>query len=104
MRTHNEKSQVTVTARALDVDGNTYTPTSARYKVTDCKTKTEMVAWTSLTPAAAMEIIIPGSLNTIISDSRRSETKTVTVNTDEGLDTQHYEEYEYRIKNLKFVT
>lgn len=103
MRTHNELSQVTVTATARDLSNNPYTPTTARYKVTDCKTKDVMVNWTTLTPASTMEITIPGSVNTIKSDCNRLERKVVTLNTDNGLSTQHYAEYSYRIKNLRFV-
>lgn len=103
MKVHNELSQVVVTASPKDTSGNPYTPTSARYKVTDCKTENEMVAWTSLTPSSSMEITIPGSVNIIESDRNKWETKVVTVNTDNGLTTQHYAEYEYKVKNLKFV-
>ena len=103
MKQHNELSRVVVTAEPKDLDGSPYTPTSARYKVTDCRTETEMVPWTSLTPSSSMEITIPGSVNTIEQDRNKRETKVVTLNTDNGLDTQHYAEYEYRILNLKFV-
>lgn len=102
-RTHNELSQVTVTASPLDTTGTAYTPTTARYKVTDCRSEDVIVAWTTLTPATSMQIVIPGSVNTIKDDTRTTEDKVVTVNTDKDLTTQHYQEYQYRIKNLKFV-
>jgi len=103
VKAHNELSQVVVTASPKDLSGDPYTPITARYKVTDCRTENEMVPWTSLTPSTSMEITIPGSVKTIETDRNKFETKVVTVNTDNGLSTQHYEEYEYKVVNLKFV-
>jgi len=103
MRTHNELSTVRITTQALDEDANPYIPLTARYKVTDCRSEDITVNWTTLTPALSMEIVIPGSANAIVNASRKRETKVVTVQTNQGEDTQHYEEYEYRIENLKFV-
>ena len=104
MRVFNEKSSVTVTATPFDVDGIAYTPTTARYKVNDCRSGNELVAWTSLTPSTSMEITVPGSVNTIVNDRNAKETKVITVNTDNGLSTEHNEDYTYAIKNLRFVT
>lgn len=101
----NELSQAVVTVTPFDVDGNAYTPISARYRVDDCSSCNEMVGWTTITSlSTSMEIIIPGSLNTIVNDKHRQETKVVTVNTDNGLDTAHNEDYKYDVKNLAFVT
>ena len=104
-RSHNELSQVTITANPRDLQNNPYSPTTARYRVDDCESKTELIGWTSIaTPSSAMEIVIPGSANKIIRSQRNPESKVLTVNTDEGLSTQHYEEYIYRVKDLKFVS
>jgi hypothetical protein len=103
-RTHNELSQVTVTARPFNTAKQPYTPTNARYRVDDCITGRQLIGWTTITtPSTAMEIVIPGSANAIISDRRNPEPKVVTVNTDNGLSTEHYEEYTYRVKDLKFA-
>ena len=104
MKKHNELSQVVVTVSPKDLNGDAYTPTTAKYKVNDQASRDEMVQYTSLTPATAMTITIPPSVNTIISDSNEEEVKTVTVLLDEGLDTQHYIEYEYAVVNLRFVS
>lgn len=103
MRTYNELSEVTVTASVLDIDANPYTPITARYKVTDCRSENVLVNWTTLTPAESMTITIPGSANAMVDRNRKAETKVVTVNTNNGLASEHYEEYEYRVENLKFV-
>lgn len=103
-RLHNELSQVIVTVTPKDTDGNAYTPVNARYRVDDCKSEDTMIGWTTIdTPSSSMEITIPGSVNTIKDDRCKAETKVLTVNTDQDLDTQFYGDYEYRVKNLRFV-
>jgi len=105
-RVFNELSQVVVTAEPKDTSNQPYTPVTARYRVDDCNSGNEMVGWTSLMPASSMQIVIPGTVNKIVSDLNRRppEPKIVTVNTDEGLTTQHYEQYRYNVKNLGFVS
>ena len=101
----NELSQAVVTAEPFDTNGDPYTPINARYRVDDCKSEKKMVAWTAIAvPSTSMQITIPGSLNTIVSDNHKTETKVVTVNTDNGLDTAHNEQYFYSVKNLAFVS
>lgn len=101
---HAELSEVTVTVTPIDVKGDPYTPTTARYRVDDCLTENELVAWTTIdTPSISMQITIPGSVNAIIGSRRTPEPKVLTVNTDQGLATQHFEEYLYRIKDLRFA-
>lgn len=101
----NELSQAVVTVTPFDVNNDPYTPISARYRVDDCTSETEMVGWTAITSlSTSMEVIIPGSVNTIVNDRHKKETKVVTVNTDSGLDTEHNEDYKYDVKNLAFVT
>lgn len=103
MRTHNEEVRVVVTAEPEDIDGNAYTPTTARYRVDDCRSEEEMVDWTTLTPSSSMEIVIPGTVNTIVNKRNKRESKVVTLNTDNGLSTQHNSEYLYGITNLRFI-
>lgn len=103
-RTHNELSQVTVTVNPKDSNGDATTPTTARYRVDDCRTSKQLVDWTSLSPSTAMTIIIPGSANAIINSDRSTpEIKTVTVELDKDLATQHFAEYTYGIKDLNFA-
>lgn len=104
-RTHNELSQVVVTVTPFNSVGASYAPTTARYRVDDCKTGRQLVAWTTiLAPAASMQITIPGTVNAIIGTNRTTpESKVLTVNTDKDLPTQHYEEYIYRVKDLGFA-
>lgn len=103
-RIHTELSSVTVTVTPFTLTGIPYTPVTARYKVNDCLTGNELVPYTTLAPSTSMEIDIPGSVNAIINNRLRNpEKKVVTVNTDNGLATQHFDEYIYRVKNLSFI-
>lgn len=103
-RTYNELSQVIVTASPKDSNGDPTTPTTARYRIDDCRSGTEMVDWTSLTVSTSMTITIPGSVNEIINSDRRTpEVKTVTVELDKDLTTQLFAEYTYRIQDLNFA-
>jgi hypothetical protein len=103
-RIYNELSEVTVTVNPFDTNGNAFTPTTARFRVDDCLTEKELIAWTDIAvPSSAMQISIPGSINAIIGDRRTPEPKIVTVNTDNGLSTQHFEQYTYRVRDLAFA-
>lgn len=103
-RTHNELSAVVVTIEPLDSAGDPYTPTTLRYRVDDCGTEKSLIGWTALTPATSVQVTIPGSTNSIQDNSlNKPEVKIVTVNADNGLDTQNYSQYSYRVKNLNFA-
>lgn len=103
-RIYNELSEVTVTVTPFDTNNNPVTPATARYRVDDCLTEKELVPWTTIAvPSEAMQIAIPGSANAIIGSRRTPEPKVLTVNTDKDLSTQHFEEYEYRVRDLKFA-
>lgn len=98
----NEDTGITVKAFPKDSDGNAYTPTSARYRVDDRASGNTLVAWTTLTPATEIDITIPGSVNAMVGHAKH-ELKIVTVNTDNGLDSEVNEEYHYNVKNLRYV-
>lgn len=103
-RTHNELSEVIVTAIALTASGVAFTPTTARYRVDDCRSSKQLVAWTALTPSTAMQITIPPTANAIVNNALNTpEVKTVTVEVDKDLATQFFGAYNYRIRNLNFA-
>ena len=104
MKIHNELSQVTITARAVDKDGLVFTPTNARYRVDDLDSEEAIVAWTSLTPSTEMTITIDATDNAMQNADKKQEIRVVTVETNAGLTSAHPEEYRYKLKNLKFIT
>jgi hypothetical protein len=102
-RIHSELTSVTVTAEPKDSNGDAYTPTTAEYRVDDCRSGEQLVDWTTLTPSTSMTITIPGSANAIIHTNQDREDKVVTVRTDKDLATQQYSDYKYQVKNLGFA-
>jgi len=103
-RTHNELSEVLVTVKPKDAARKPTTPTTASYRIDDCLSGRELVAWTVLTPAETMTITVPASVNAIIDSTRSTpEEKVVSLEFDKGLLTQHTAEYFYRIRNLRFA-
>lgn len=105
MRTHNELAGITITITPFDTNGDAYTPTTARYRLDDCQSGNELIDWTAIAvPSTSMQVAIAGSLNAIIDTTLQTpERKIFTVNTDNGLSTQHFEQYRYKVKNLGYA-
>ncbi len=103
--THNERNGVTVTITPRDNNGDPYTPTSARFRLDDCLSGKELVDWTAIAvPSTSMQVDIAGSLNAIVDNTLQTpEKKVLTFNADNGLSTQSYTQYFYKIKNLGFA-
>jgi len=104
-RTHNELAGITITITPFDTSGDPYTPTSARYRLDDCLSGNQLIDWTAIAvPSTSMQVAIAGSFNAIVNNTLNApEKKVFTVNTDDGLSTQHYEQYFYGVKNLGFA-
>ncbi len=58
-RTHNELSAVTITVQPLDGSGVPTTPTTASYRIDDCRSQRQLVPWTVLAPSSDITIIVP---------------------------------------------
>lgn len=99
----NEGTKYEFNVRPLNAQGNAYTPTTGRYKMTDKDTSTEMLAWTSFgTLSTSMDEEISGLLNTIINSAKPSETKVITIELDWSTPDQSTTEHEYEVINLQF--
>lgn len=103
--THNELAGVTVTITPRDNNGDPYTPTTARFRLDDCLSGKELKDWTTIAvPSTSIQVDIAGSLNAIVNDALNApEEKVLTFNADDGLSTQSYTQYSYKIKNLGFA-
>ena len=84
-------------------NGKPFTPTTARYRLDDLASSTEMIAWTDLTVGETMTILVPATANAIIDSARATEERVVTVQTDYGTSVQTSAEKIYRVYNLYFV-
>ena len=54
----------------LNTDGQPVTPTSARYRIDCLTTGTEVRAWTPLTPAPTVTLVIGGTADNTANDNR----------------------------------
>ncbi len=98
---------MTVRARFFNETGDVTTPTSARYLVRDVSNDRVVRDWTSLSPAATIDIAIAASDNDLYDSGRRAkrfERRVVTVQADEGTATQRTDEIEYWVRNLAGIT
>jgi len=101
----NELSAATFTIIPLDEAGQARTPASARYRLDDKVAQSEIIAWTVITELSSeMTIAVPASAHAMVDVNLRNETKVLTVETDYSTDDAHREEYEYRVRNLQFVS
>jgi len=103
--THNELAAVTVTITPRDNNGDPYTPTTARFRLDDCLSGKELIDWTVIAvPSTSIQVDIAGSFNAIVNNTLQTpEKKVLTFNADNGLSTQSFTQYFYKIKNLGFA-
>lgn len=83
----------------------TTTPTNARYRIdrvngADPTRYTELLGWTSLTPATTNSIAITGAQNAISNGYSYEEKRQVTVEANAALATQYQATYRYEVVNL----
>lgn len=100
----NESSVITVRARFFNETGDLVAPTSARYLIRDISNNRLVRDWTSIAPAAAVDIQVTASDNDLYEHSirrtRKFERRVVTVQADTGEPTQRTDEIEYWVRDL----
>ena len=105
MSSVNELSGATFTITPLDESGQQRTPTNARYRLDDKAGASQIIDWTDITELGTeLTVTIAATDNAIINPALRNETKVLTVETDYGTDDAHVEEFEYKVRNLQFVS
>lgn len=107
MLTINEGSPLFLTFDFTDEAGADIVPSTIRWRVDDITgaIDTERVAWTNVgAPASSVNVNVSALDNNIIDSDRAYENAVVTVQIDEGLNTQGTQRKEYRIKNLRGIT
>lgn len=101
----NELSTYLLTLTFRDEDQAPVNFQTARYRIDDDRSKTEVLDWTNI-PAngsSTVEIEIPGTLNAIVNSSLAGEIRTVTLDFTYGLDGEGYAVHKYSVMNLSFV-
>lgn len=103
----NESSTLTVQVRFYNQFNDLAAPNAARYLIRDVSNDRIVRDWTSVTPAATVDIEIAASDNDIYEhtpDSRRFEKRVLTMQANPGEITQHVNEMEYWVRNLAGLT
>lgn len=80
----NERSACIFTASFFTDAYVAATPSAARYRIDNPDTNTEIVSWTTLTPATSNSITVTGTQNAITCDSSREERRQLTVEATSG--------------------
>ena len=100
MATVNEKSTSYVSVSFVDKTGAQATPTSVTYRL-DCATNSQQIIdWTSVSPAASLEIQISSTQNAIINQQNDTERRVVTVRAVYGASDELHAEHYFIVQNL----
>ena len=114
MRTYNEGDGVEFIATFADASGDPAAPSNVYWRL-DCVTSNQTLQdWTLLTPTIAydefgspssvtVQVDIPSSLNAIVSDANRRETKELTIAAGLNTDRQKTKSLQYAIVNRRFA-
>lgn len=104
METVPERSRKSYRVSFRGDDGEPVIPSTVRYRVDDEESGTELVAWTTVSPASRVTISIPASANRILDDDNTREVKVLTVQSDASTDDQQSQEERYQVMNLSGFT
>lgn len=99
----NESSTLTVRTQFYNQANDPTAPVTARYLIRDVSNDRVVRDWTSIAPAASVEIQIAASDNDIYEHTprqRRFEKRVLTVQANAGDITQYVDEFEYWVRNL----
>jgi hypothetical protein len=75
----NENAAFSVTANFYSDAWAATSPTSARYRIDNPDSDTEIVGWQTLSPATSNTITVTGVQNAVVCDSSRDERRQLTV-------------------------
>jgi hypothetical protein len=66
-----------VNAAFFDTTNAPLIPTTLQYQIIDVASGTQILNWTTVTPAASVQVVVSSTQNAMISNSRSSETHEV---------------------------
>ncbi len=95
-----ERGSFTATVQFRDA-GAAAVPTTASYRIDNVTSKTAIVPWTSLTPAASIDILVKSSDNRIISSAYNMEKRQIVVSADRGTDDETRSVAQWYVENLR---
>lgn len=100
MSTYVENSACIISASYFSMTGQTFTPTAIQYRVDDVLTGSNMVPWTSVSPAPTNQVIITSAQNAIVSYSLSSEQHQVLFQITDGFGDINYARVLYTLMEV----
>lgn len=97
-----EGTTATLSMAFFDPDGDAVVPATLRYRIDCVQNRQQIRDWTSLTPAAQVDVELTEDDNDNVT-SRASEIHEVTVEATYGASGQITSCYRYTVKNLPFL-
>jgi len=96
-----EKSPLFMLLGFKDELGAPLIPNTVEWRLDDRELDSEIVPWTALpTPAANMTMIIPGTNNTIVTETNIRERRTFGLRLNSGLPAEAHDQFHYHVLNL----
>ena len=95
-----ERSSFTATSYFRSGDAGS-APTTAHYRIDCLTTRTNLVAWTSLSPAESISISVTSNTNRMISNGNRYEKKQITIASDKGETDETRDVATWKVKNTR---
>lgn len=96
-------SAFTITAKFYDDTSDPWTlsaPTTIRYRIDEPLSGTQILDWTTISPASTTSFMVTGAQNTMQQSYRTYEMREVTIQANAGLSSQYNEIYRWRVNNL----
>lgn len=104
IETVNEGTSCVVEVAFTDEDGAAVVPTAATYRIDCASTGTAILASTAISSLAAeVSVLVTGTQNRIVG-ANGFERRVLTVEYSYGVGKAGKEEYEFLVKNLRYVT
>ena len=105
METINEKTTAILTLTFTDEDGDAVTPSAGTYQIDDVESNTNITAKTDFTPiASTYDLEITPNENRTLDSTKNYELRRVTVTMTYSGAKSASAEYDYKVKNLNYIT
>jgi hypothetical protein len=103
MKRFNEGTNVVAAVNFIDAAGVASIPTSVHYQLRNVESNTIRKDWTSVSPAAYVEIDIAAGLVTLTNQGNKRETQELTVVANKDTDGQIPEVVQWTVVNLRAI-
>ncbi len=100
----NEASSCSLRVRFYDEDGAAKIPTTVHWRIRDLTNCRVIQDWTQVTTGSSVDLEITATMNAISGGCHAYQEHVVSVQADQGLETQFSDEQRYVVANLQGFT